>query len=251
MEQRAANDFWSGPVRTRARAELIISLAGWLSLVGGVWIPAAFLLAKRTRTAAIVLLVFTVLLALIAATALFAFLSLHRPPSGPLVAMAIAVIVYGLLTVLCWRAVVATGARRELIRDEWRQARRGDVIEYLGRQDRLVQGAVGEIPAWSVYPHVAVWAVESVKAPGAVGWWVIVGDLPTDYCSSKDCPDPRRAVAHIAGTWRAAVDGRREGDEVLGSIGIRVDLADMLAERADMLLAFTRDESAWPDRAQA
>jgi hypothetical protein len=54
-------------------------------------------------------------------------------------------------------------------------ARRREVVEYLGRQP-LRFGEVGDWPAWHVAPCVSVWAVESVSEPGIVGWWVICGD---------------------------------------------------------------------------
>ncbi|MXN46947.1 DUF4826 family protein [Shinella kummerowiae] len=47
----------------------------------------------------------------------------------------------------------------------WCDHQRQGVVDYLGRQ-RLAHGEVGEWPAWDVYPHAALWAVESLKRPG-------------------------------------------------------------------------------------
>lgn len=63
--------------------------------------------------------------------------------------------------------------------EHWCKAQRLQVIEYLSSQS-LLHGEVGEWPAWDVYPYVSIWAVESIKRPGFVGWWAIAGDLPTD-----------------------------------------------------------------------
>ena len=100
--------------------------------------------------------------------------------------------------------------------ERWCERERERVIAYLKHQ-RLYHGAVGEWPAWSVHPHVAVWAVESVVRPGWVGWWVISGDLPTDY--------------------------------KIGGAGEQVVLAPLLAVRADLLLRWAEEEEIWQNDA--
>jgi hypothetical protein len=77
------------------------------------------------------------------------------------------------------------------VKDEnWCAERRQIVLEYLARQPQKF-GDVGDWPAWHLAPYVSVWAVESFVRPGAVGGWVICGDLPTDYASAKDVFTPR------------------------------------------------------------
>ena len=63
--------------------------------------------------------------------------------------------------------------------ETWCAERRNDAVQYL-RNQRLDHGAVGEVPAWFAVPYISIWAIESRKVPGSVGWWVISGDLPTD-----------------------------------------------------------------------
>jgi hypothetical protein len=48
---------------------------------------------------------------------------------------------------------------------------REQIALHLAKQG-VNHGAIGEVPAWSLYPYVAIWAIESGKAPGYVGWWV-------------------------------------------------------------------------------
>jgi hypothetical protein len=66
--------------------------------------------------------------------------------------------------------------------EQWCAEQRDHVVSYLTRQG-LQSPSVGDWPAWHVAPSIAVWAVESLKKPGSVGWWAISGDLPTDYTS--------------------------------------------------------------------
>ena len=81
--------------------------------------------------------------------------------------------------------------------DTWIASQRKVVQEYLEREgvDHL---GVGEYPAFHLHPYVAVWAVQSKKAPGWVGWWAISGDLPTDYVSRGKIAHPREALRAFA-----------------------------------------------------
>lgn len=129
--------------------------------------------------------------------------------------------------------------------EAWCASQRTAATDYLATQ-LPEHGAIGDRPAWRVAPYVALWAIESVKAPGRVGWWVITGDLPTDYCSSDGCRHPRRAVKRIAESWRAAVQALASGDRTIGDTGLPSDLAPLLAKRADLLLSWVEDDALWP-----
>ena len=88
--------------------------------------------------------------------------------------------------------------------EAWCAAQRTQVSEYLSTEAAKHGtrfGRVGEWPAWHVKPYVSVWAIESVRSPGSVGWWVICGDLPTDYVSRNGLDHPRDAVRAIARRW--------------------------------------------------
>ena len=128
----------------------------------------------------------------------------------------------------------------------WCASRRDDVVAYLATE-RLDHGEVGEVPAWFITPVLSIWAVESLKNPGWLGWWVICGDVPTDYCSSQDCPHPRLATKRIAEHWRTEIARTRQGDLQIGRTGLSVDLIDLLAARAEMLLTLAEDNAIWPE----
>jgi hypothetical protein len=90
--------------------------------------------------------------------------------------------------------------------EEWCESQRQYVVDYLGRE-RLKHGRLGAWPAWHVYPHVAVWAIESIEHPGRVGWWAISGDLPADYICCGPEPTPRAAVRDFGLRWKEAGGG--------------------------------------------
>jgi hypothetical protein len=129
--------------------------------------------------------------------------------------------------------------------ERWCEDRRREVRAYLGRQPNTF-GPLGEWPAWHIAPYVSIWAIESVKQPGAVGWWAICGDLPTDYCSSGRPVHPRQAAQQFRDSWLAALSTYQPGDATLGDTGLDASLAPLLQARADLLGEWIEDDGLWP-----
>jgi Domain of unknown function (DUF4826) len=130
----------------------------------------------------------------------------------------------------------------------WFQRRRAEAIAYLARHD-VRHGRLQEVPAWHLYPKLSVWAIESGKAPGWVGWWVICGDCPTDYVTCSGDRTPRAAIEEIAARWRQAAPflarGEQHPDFVIGEPGNARDLAPALAARAEALNCLLQDDAIW------
>ena len=135
------------------------------------------------------------------------------------------------------------------VEEAWCDARRQDVVHYM-REQKVIHGRVGEWPAWHVPPVVSVWAIESETKPGAMGWWVICGDLPTDYLPAQEASDPREAVRAFAARWRSAAEGMRGGNASetisIGSTAAqRRELAPMLESRAKLLATWAERDDVW------
>jgi Domain of unknown function (DUF4826) len=131
---------------------------------------------------------------------------------------------------------------------QWCETARGQVARYL-QAHSVSHGQIGEWPAWHVVPYVSIWAVESRARPGWVGWWVICGDLPTDYVPADVIKHPREAVRAIASRWRRYCAAVRAGSppaefEVRGVIE-SPDLIDLLEARAELLDKWADDNSIW------
>lgn len=112
-------------------------------------------------------------------------------------------------------------------------------------------GQLGEWPAWQVAPYVSVWAVESMRVPGKVGWWVICGDLPTDYVSGDGIPDPRNAVAEFAKRWQQLATGMQRGEDhpsfSIGASRNTAEFAPLLKSRSELLFEWVRNDSMWQE----
>lgn len=134
--------------------------------------------------------------------------------------------------------------------DTWIASQRKVVQEYLERE-RVDHLGVGEYPAFHVHPYVAVWAVQSKKAPGWVGWWAISGDLPTDYVSRGKIAHPREALRAFALHWREMSDymlrGEEHPDVKIGSPDQWPELGDLLRRRAQILQSYADDDDIWEE----
>jgi hypothetical protein len=137
--------------------------------------------------------------------------------------------------------------------ERWCIQQRATVGDYL-RSQKIQHGQVGDWPAWFIPPYVSIWAIESLVQPGAIGWWVISGDLPTDYISAAEVQPPqhpRKAIRVIADRWLKQVEAWNAGKDYEG---IRIagphshqELAPLLESRAKLLIEWTDDDSLWED----
>lgn len=132
--------------------------------------------------------------------------------------------------------------------EEWCAQNRQIVLEYLACQPQKF-GNVGDWPGWYLAPYVSVWVVESIVNPGNIGWWVICGDLPTDYASAKDIFTPREAIETFANRWASLSDlmekGESHPDMVIGTGANSTELALLLKARAKILAAWAKDDLLW------
>jgi hypothetical protein len=134
------------------------------------------------------------------------------------------------------------------VEESWVLAQRSNVEDYLMTQ-RVTHGQIAEWPAWHVAPCTSVWAIESLKSPGSVGWWVVSGDHPTDYISSGDTKHPRGVLREIGKRWGDAANAMSGGRKLFGfRIGANKDaagLATLLSARSKLFLGFAASDDAW------
>jgi hypothetical protein len=134
--------------------------------------------------------------------------------------------------------------------ERWCAERRGAIADYLQRE-KVDHGEIGEWPAWHVAPYVSIWAIESKKSPGWVGWWAISGDLPSDYISAEKIKHPRQALRAIAERWLEVASHMKAGKQHPTRTVRNLDpsnqreLAPLLQERGELLLKYSNDDSCW------
>lgn len=132
----------------------------------------------------------------------------------------------------------------------WIQAERKHAEDYLQEQqvDHL---GVGELPAFHVYPYLALWAVQSKSSRGNIGWWVITGDLPADYIPSREARHPREALKSFSMLWKEASEfmlrGQEHPDFRIGKPDQWPELGDLLRRRSEIILQYVNDEEIWTE----
>jgi hypothetical protein len=138
--------------------------------------------------------------------------------------------------------------QNEIDEGAWARKQRSVVEEYLRRQ-RVDHLGIGDAPAFSVPPYVALWAVQSKKSPGAVGWWAISGDLPTDYLSSTDARNPREAIRAFGTLWSKVAACMIRGEEYpnysIGKPEQWPELGKLLSSRAGVLTDYAENDGIW------
>lgn len=131
---------------------------------------------------------------------------------------------------------------------KWLSEQRDNVQRYLRNEGVQHRGVASE-PEWFVAPYVSVWTIESMVAPGVVGWWAISGDLPTDYLGGGDATDARTALIAFADRWREVSSYMLRGEEhPTIRIGRSRDwrkLGDLLQRRAQIIEDWSNDDEMW------
>ena len=130
----------------------------------------------------------------------------------------------------------------------WLSEQRAEVESYLAAE-RVAHAGVASEPDWYVPGVLAIWPVRSGVAPEAFGWWVVSGDVPTDYVTAAPGMDAQGALAVIAARWQAAAARMAQGLSPEGwSLGTPADwptLGPMLGSRADTLARWAAKAELW------
>jgi hypothetical protein len=135
--------------------------------------------------------------------------------------------------------------------EEWVLSQRSDVERYLEYQG-IINPSVGPWPAWEVAPIFAIWAVESQRIPGKIGWWAFSGDCPTDYVSESGNCHPRAALKDLLDNWSECIPFMRKSvhgpHSRFGPQDQLKFLAEILEKRASILIEWYLDDELWEDR---
>ena len=135
---------------------------------------------------------------------------------------------------------------------KWLAGQRANVSRYL-ETEGIVHGGVPTRAQWFVAPYLSLWPIASAATPDVTGWWVISGDLPTDYLSSKDARDARSALRAFADRWQEAsaqlLRGRQPSGFRIGrnleSAQMRQELGQLLRGRTLAIREWVADDDLW------
>jgi hypothetical protein len=130
----------------------------------------------------------------------------------------------------------------------WIKDERTKVIQYLNEKG-VSGGDVPSEPAWFVAPLLAIWPVFSLENPGAVSWWVISGDAPTDHIPSDGASEVREALSAFSKRWMESSEHVLRGeplpDAQIGASDQTPELGALLFRRANLLAEFAAADELW------
>lgn len=131
---------------------------------------------------------------------------------------------------------------------KWLAKQRDNVRQYM-QNEGIQQPEVASESDCFVVPYLSVWRVGPMKDGGVVRWWVISGDLPTDYLSDDDASDARAALAAFAARWLEVSAYMLRGQEhptiKIGFPGNRQELGELLSARAEIIKELADEDSNW------
>ena len=88
-----------------------------------------------------------------------------------------------------------------------------------------------------------------MENPGAVSWWVISGDAPTDHIASDGASEVKEAVSAFAKRWielsEHVLRGEPHPDVQIGSPDQWPELGELLFRRANLLAEFAGADELW------
>lgn len=133
----------------------------------------------------------------------------------------------------------------------WVAKNRRIVFYYLQSQG-IENPNVAEWPAFEVAPHFGIWAIESKKTEGKIGWWAFSGDCPTDYVIEDGTCHPRSALKNLLVSWESYIPDMKKGRQPTGiKFGEEANLQELgnfLEARVAVLKDWLNDDELWEDR---
>lgn len=136
----------------------------------------------------------------------------------------------------------------EIPDENWVRDERQKVVDYL-KLEGCRHAGVADWPTFYVGTHLALWAVQSTKHVGRIGWWVISGDVPTDYMSSSDGELPQDALRFFADQWAEMADCMKRGVPhptiEMGDPEEWPQAGEILAEWVGILEEYADDPTIW------
>lgn len=91
-------------------------------------------------------------------------------------------------------------------------------------------------------PFVAIWKLES-KQPKKQTYWVMSGDLPSDFVEASVAPNAREALRHFSMMWQMKAENLKQSG--VTSDPTQAQFAALLISRAESLYKLYNDEKMW------
>ena len=130
----------------------------------------------------------------------------------------------------------------EKLRQEWVRTQFQKANRFLAEKGVIPSKVLADESRY-LAPYLAIWKMES-KRPTTKTYWVMSGDLPSDFVDLKVAKTARDAVRHFSMMWQM------QAENLIRSGATRRDatqakFAQLLVSRAESLYRMHNDEKLW------
>ncbi|MBT1445815.1 DUF4826 family protein [Shewanella sp. JM162201] len=130
---------------------------------------------------------------------------------------------------------------QEALRQEWVRTQFQKANRFLAEKG-ILPGKVLVDESRYLAPYVAVWKMEAQK-PAKQLFWVMSGDVPTDYVDVKVAKTARDALRHFSMMWQLKAENLIQSGAVKDPT--QAKFANLLISRAESLYKIQADEKLW------
>ena len=128
---------------------------------------------------------------------------------------------------------------------EWTRAQFQKANKFLAEKGIMPNKVYAEESRY-LAPYVALWKIDS-KKPTKQTYWVMSGDLPSDYFEVSVAATAREALRHFSMMWQMKAENiQRSG---LTKDPAQAKFAQLLVSRAESLYKMQADDSIWGPKA--
>jgi hypothetical protein len=129
----------------------------------------------------------------------------------------------------------------ELLRQEWVRTQFQKANRFLGEKGVIPNKVITDESRY-LAPYFAIWKMES-KQPTKQTFWVMSGDLPSDYVDVKVASTARDAVRHFSMMWQIKAENLHRAGATKDAT--QAKFADLLVSRAESLYKMQADDKLW------
>ncbi|BAJ01788.1 DUF4826 family protein [Shewanella violacea] len=134
-----------------------------------------------------------------------------------------------------------TAEQQEQLRQEWIREHFQKANKFLAEKGIIPSKVIADESRY-LAPYVAVWKMES-KQPKKQTFWVMSGDLPSDYVDVKVAATAREALRHFSMMWQLKAENLIKTGAIKEPT--QAKFAQLLVSRAESLYQIHNDEKLW------
>ncbi|EGM69756.1 DUF4826 family protein [Shewanella sp. HN-41] len=129
----------------------------------------------------------------------------------------------------------------EKLRQEWVRTQFQKANRFLAEKGVIPSKVLADESRY-LAPYMAIWKMES-KRPTTKTYWVMSGDLPSDFVDVKVAATARDAVRHFSMMWQMQAENLVRSGATRDAT--QAKFAQLLVSRAESLYRMHNDDKLW------